>query len=92
MDTVDILCSSCGEEVLYSDVFCMRCGEPNLLFRMEIFKTEYDGKNVLEVIVEEGCRFDHPGIQEDIYGDHLEIYLKYPYCSLCGSNLVGVGV
>ncbi len=83
-----VFCDFCGERIWYSDVFCMRCGEPNPFFRLDIFKAEYDGNNVIEGMVEEGCKVGHPGVRKDIMGEHGEIYFKYPYCSMCGANLV----
>mgnify|MGYP001593924914 FL=1 len=84
----DMFCGFCDKKIWYSDVFCMRCGEPNPFFRLDIFKAEHDGKNVMEKMIEEGCRLGHPGIQKDIAGVHRDIFLEYPYCSVCGANLV----
>ena len=82
--------SSCGERIWYCDAFCIRCGEPNLFFRLNVFKAEHGGNSVLEEMIEEGCRLGHPGVQKDIMSGDRDIYLKYPYCSVCGANLVDV--
>lgn len=79
-------CPICGGNIYPSDIFCMICGAQNLHFNIEVFRIEYEGKTVLE-IMNESCNRGHPEEIEDMY-EHDEIYYIYPFCNICGERLV----